>query len=185
MLAPDAKTEDAHTAQRQNHEAFFPNRFARKRGNQMRDEAETRKHGDVDFGLREKPEEALPKDGDCTCDNGARLTGKEIQRGEKVRAQEAIREQADAGRQKNAENQHSQDGIDEPGPDGQREPGERHSLSAEIDGGDAEIERVAKGGATEDGNADDPERDAGVRGNQKRACQAYERGHCGPEREEV
>ena len=156
MLAPDAKTENANAAQRENDEPFLPNGLAGKRGDQMRDEAETRKHGDVDFGLREKPEEALPKDGDCTCDNGARLTGKEIQRGKEVRAQESVREQADAGRQENAENQHSENGVDEPGPDGQREPGERHSLSAEIDGGDAEIERVEEGCRTEDGNTDDP-----------------------------
>src|SRR5258708_7492101 len=91
VLAPNAKTEDAHGAQRQNYEAFFPNRLARKRGNEMRDEAKGREHGDVDFGLREKPEEALPKDRNGTCDNAARLTGKEIKRGKKVRAQETVR----------------------------------------------------------------------------------------------
>src|SRR5207302_2194696 len=36
MLTPDAKSEDTHSAQRQNDEALFPNRLAGKRGNQMR-----------------------------------------------------------------------------------------------------------------------------------------------------
>src|SRR6266481_7193854 len=63
VLAPNAKAEEAHGAQRQNHKAFLPNRLAGKRGNEMRDQAKARKHGDVDFGLREKPEKALPENG--------------------------------------------------------------------------------------------------------------------------
>src|SRR6266849_5358472 len=110
----------------------------------MRDEAETRKHGDVDFGLREKPEEAPPEYWNSIRDGAWRLIGNEIQLGEKVCAQKAIAEQADAGRQENAENQHTEDGVDEPGPDGQGKPGQRHAWGAEIDGGDAEIERVEK-----------------------------------------
>src|SRR5213078_4929527 len=112
VLAPDAKAKEAHPAQRQNNEAFLPNRLAGKRGNQMRGEAETRKHGDVDLGLREKPEEAMPKNGNSLRDDTGRLIGNEIQRGEKMRAQEAIREQVGAGRQENAENQHAQDGVE-------------------------------------------------------------------------
>src|SRR5690348_8753755 len=104
MLTPDAKTEDTYPAKRQNHEAFFPNRLAGKRGNQMRCEAETWKHGDVDFGLREKPEQSPPKDGNGIRDGSGRLRGNEIQFGEKVRAHEAIGEQANTGRQENAEN---------------------------------------------------------------------------------
>src|SRR5467141_1752467 len=69
-------------------------------------------------GLREKPEETLPDNGDGVGDNAGRLIGNEIQQGEKVCAQEAIREQADAGCQQNAENQHAKDGVDEPSPDG-------------------------------------------------------------------
>src|SRR6267154_1821143 len=114
----EAKTEEAYAAQRQNHQAFLPNRLAGKRGNQMRGEAKTRKHGNVDFGLREKPEEALPKNGNSIRDGTGRLIGNEIQRGEKMRAQKAIREQAGAGRQEDAENQHAEDGVDEPRPHG-------------------------------------------------------------------
>jgi len=33
MLAPNAKPENAYAAQRQNYEAFLPNRLARKCGN--------------------------------------------------------------------------------------------------------------------------------------------------------
>src|SRR5712692_1047490 len=99
VLAPDAKTENAHAAERQNHQAFLPNRLAGKRGNQMRDEAETRKHSDVDFGLREKPEEAPPKNGNSIRDDTGRLIGNEIHYRKKVRAQKAIREQADTRRQ--------------------------------------------------------------------------------------
>src|SRR5712664_800070 len=100
VLAPDAKTEDAHAAQRQHNEAFLPNRLAGKCGNQMRDEAERRKHGDVNFGLGKKPEEALPEDGNSSCGAAARLTGEKTKRREKVRAQEAIRQQAGASRKK-------------------------------------------------------------------------------------
>ncbi len=84
----------------------------------MGDEAETRKHGDIDFGLREKPEEAPPNNGNSIRDGGRRLIRYEIQLGEKVRAQQAIGEQTQTGREENAENQHAEDGVDEPGPNG-------------------------------------------------------------------
>src|SRR5713226_7099279 len=80
VLAPDAKTENADAAQRQDNEAFLPHRLAGKRGNQMGDEAKAREHGNIDFGLREKPEEALPKNGNSVRDNAGRLIGDEIQR---------------------------------------------------------------------------------------------------------
>jgi hypothetical protein len=47
--------------------------------------------------LREKPEEALPKNGNRIGDNTGRLIGDEIHQGKKVRACEAIRKQANAG----------------------------------------------------------------------------------------
>src|SRR6266852_1885175 len=78
VLAPDAKTENADAAKRQDDEAFLPNRLAGKRGNQMRDQAEAREHGDVDFRLREKPEEALPKNGNGVRNDTGRLIGDEI-----------------------------------------------------------------------------------------------------------
>ena len=102
------------------------------------------------------PGDFVASNGNSIGDDTGRLIGNEIQRGEKMRAQEAIREQAGAGRQENAENQHAEDGVDEPGPNGQGKPREGHALGAQIDGGDAEIERVEKGCRTEDGNADDP-----------------------------
>src|SRR5713226_8392749 len=185
VFAPDAKTEDAYATQRQNNESFLPGRLAGKRGNQMRDEAEAREYGDVDFGLRKKPEEAPPKNGNSVCDDTGGLIGNEIQHGEKARAQEAIRKQADAGCQENAENQHPQDGIDEPGPDSQGKPREGHALGAQVDGGDAESERVGKGRGTEDGDADDPKRDAGLRKKKERRREAHQRGHRGPQRQEV
>src|SRR6266446_5789905 len=95
-------------------------------------------------GLREKVEKALPKNGNCVSDRAGRLIGDEIQQRKKVRAQQPIREQADASRQQNAENQHAQNGVDEPSPHGQRQPRESHALRAQIDDGDAEIERVGQ-----------------------------------------
>src|SRR5258708_31828731 len=102
----------------------------------MSDESEAREHGDIDLGLREKPEEAPPKSGNSVRNDASLLSAEEIQHRKKVRAQEAIGEQANASRQQNAENQHAQDSVDEPGPDGQGEPGQSHSLDAQIDSGD-------------------------------------------------
>ena len=70
----------------------------------MRRKAEAWKHGDVDFGQREKPEQALPKHGDGVGDDARGLSDNEIQRGKKVRTHQAIGEQANTGRQENAEN---------------------------------------------------------------------------------
>ncbi len=58
-------------------------------------------------------------------------------------------------------------------------------MGAEIDRGDAEIERVEERRGAEDGNAEDPERDGGVRRNEKRCRQAEERDNRSPERKEV
>jgi len=74
MCCPQTqKTENAHAAQRQNDEVLLPHRFARKRGNQMGDEAETRQHGNVDFRLREKPKEPLPENGNGVRNDTRRL----------------------------------------------------------------------------------------------------------------
>src|SRR5260370_40602522 len=89
VLAPDAKTEEAYAAQRQNHQAVRPNPLAGKRGNQMRGEAKTRKHGNVDFGLREKPEEPLPNNGNPIHDRTGLLLATQIQPAENIRPQQA------------------------------------------------------------------------------------------------
>ena len=70
----------------------------------MSREAKAWKHGHIDFGLREKPKETLPKNGNSIDDYTRGLSGSQIQRGKKVRAREAIGEQANAGRKENAEN---------------------------------------------------------------------------------
>src|SRR5260370_35069162 len=49
VLAPNAKTEDAHATQRQNNDAFLPDRLAGKRGNEMRHEGKQREDGAVEF----------------------------------------------------------------------------------------------------------------------------------------
>jgi hypothetical protein len=92
MLAPNAKAKNAHAAQGQNHEAFHPNRLAGKRGDEMCGESEAREHGDVDFGLREKPEQALPKNGRNIGRNRGRLAGKKIYRRKKMRTPETVRQ---------------------------------------------------------------------------------------------
>src|SRR5260370_539553 len=74
-----------------------------------------KKHNETN---REKPEEAPPNNGNSIRDGGRRLIRYEIQLGEKVRAQQAIGEQTQTGREENAENQHAEDGVDEPGPNG-------------------------------------------------------------------
>src|SRR6266436_989717 len=79
----------------------------------------------------------------------------------------------------------AENGVDEPGPNGERQSGESHAWGVEIDGSDAEIERVEKRRGAKDGNADDPEGDGGARRNQERSRQAQERGNGGPKREKV
>jgi len=66
------------------------------------------------------------------------LTGKKIQR-EKVRAQKAVRYQADGGGQEDAEDQRAQNCVDEPGPDSEREPRQGHATGTQVEGGNAEL----------------------------------------------
>ncbi len=91
MLAPNAKAKYAHAAKGQNHEALHPYRLAGKRGDQMGDESEARKHGDVDFGLCKEPEQAPPEHRKKIRDEACGLTGKKIQRRKKVGAQKTVR----------------------------------------------------------------------------------------------
>ncbi len=80
MLAPDAEANQAHTAKGKNNKAFLPNRFAGKSGNEVGNDAEAREHGNVDLGLCEKPEEALPERGESVGRNVRRLSGEKIHR---------------------------------------------------------------------------------------------------------
>ncbi len=58
-------------------------------------------------------------------------------------------------------------------------------MGAEIDRRDAEIERVEERRGTEDGDADDPERDGRLGRKEERCRHAKERDCCEPEREKV
>jgi hypothetical protein len=91
VLAPYAETKEAYAAQRQNDEPLPPDRFARKRGNQMRREPETRKDGDINFGLRKKPEEPLPEQRGNACRDFRRLILEGTRERKKLRTREEIR----------------------------------------------------------------------------------------------
>jgi hypothetical protein len=104
VLAPNAKSGKADGAQSENDESFHPNGLARKRGDEMGDESEAREHGDIDFGLGEKPEEALPEHGQSIGGEIRGLAAEETEYRKKVCASEAIGEQADGGGEEDAEN---------------------------------------------------------------------------------
>jgi hypothetical protein len=109
----------------------------------------SREHGDIDFGLREKPEESLPEHGESIGRYRRWLVGQKADDWEKVRADEAVREQTKGRGEDDAENQGAQNRVDEPGPDGKREPRQGHATGAEVDGGNAEIDAVRERGKGE------------------------------------
>ena len=184
-MSPNAKTEETDSTKRENDEAFFPNRVARKRGDQMGDEAEARKDSDVDLGLREKPEKTLPENRESGGDGVHLLNGQDAKRRKKVRVQKTIGEQAGAGREKNAEDEHAENGSDEPGPDGDWKTWKCKTVGAQVDRGDTEIDGVEECGGAEEGDAGDPESDAEVRGDEKGGGHADKRGSSGVKGKEV
>ena len=77
----------------------------------MRHDPEARKHRNVDFRLRKKPEEALPEYGQSVRRGARRLGSQKIHGREEMSAEEPVREQAKTCRQKNAEDEHAKDGV--------------------------------------------------------------------------
>ena len=136
----------------------------------MRNDAEAWKHSDVNFGLGEKPEEALPENGQALLDERRRLRSQKAPRGKEARAEQTVGEKEDAGSEQDAENQQTEDGVEEPSPDGEGQARESHAFGANVDGGDAEVERGKERGEAEKRDARDPERDARFGANEKGGC---------------
>jgi len=185
VLAPDAKTEEADTAESEDCGALRPDWLAGERGEQVRDDSETRKHGNVDFGLGEKPEEALPERKECGLRDGCRLMRKKIEGREKLRSEQTVREKENASGQQDAENQHAENGVDEPGPDGERHARQGHAFGAKVERGDGEIDGSEKRCEAEERNAGGPERESSIGLNEKRRGDADDRDDGGPKRKKI
>ncbi len=60
-MAPNAKAEEADSANRANHRPVPEHRLARKSGEQVRCHAHPWKDGDIHLGVAEEPEQVLPQ----------------------------------------------------------------------------------------------------------------------------
>src|SRR6266481_8018220 len=97
----------------------------------MRDDPKTWEHRHVNLGLREIPEQSLPQHRQATLTHEIlRLRGEKGTDAEKLRAEQSVRKQRGATRQQHAENQHAENGIQKPCPDGYRQARQSHSLGA-------------------------------------------------------
>src|SRR5580692_4514024 len=136
VLTPYAKAKNSHGAKSEDRGAFRPDGLARERSEQMRHDSEAREHRDINFSLCEKPEQPLPQVKQGRLRDGDRLLCEKSQRREKLRAKEAVREEKNTCSEKNAENQHAENGVDKPGPDGERHARQRQALRAQVDRSD-------------------------------------------------
>src|SRR5882762_2134139 len=152
----------------------------------MRDDPKTRQHRHVNLGLREIPEQSLPEYRQATLAHEIlRLRGKKRTDAEKLRAEQSVRKQRGATRQQHAENQHAENGIQKPCPDGYREPRQRHSLGAQIDCRRRKIQRAQQGAEAEDRRACQPDIDASLRRVEKRSSHPGQRNQGQPERNQI
>src|SRR5579871_6999541 len=68
----------------------------------------------------------------------------------------SVDEQKQARSHEDGKNEKAQNGVDEPSPCGDREPRQRHSLGAKIDGGHSKVERIQSRAKAEDKNGHKP-----------------------------
>ena len=151
----------------------------------MRNDSEAREHGDIDFGLREKPEEALPKRKQGGLFEGCGLRGEKLKRREKLGAEDAVGKKKGARGEENAENQHAENSVDEPGPNGEGHARQGHAFGAKVERGGGEVDRGKQGRAAEERDAGGPEREAGTGLEEKREGDADKRQGRGPERKKI
>src|SRR5271157_4559049 len=177
MLSPNAKAEQANAAKSEDRGTLRPDGLAGKGGEQMRDNSETREHGDINFGLREKPKEAPPERKQSGLRERPRLMGKKSQRREKLRAKETVRKYKSASSEKNAENQHAEDGVYQPGPNSEGHPRQAHALGTKAERGHGEIKRRKQSSEAEERNARSPECEASIWTNKKSGVHAGERSY--------
>src|SRR5215469_1109225 len=90
VLAPDAKSNQAHGTEGQDDKPLLPNRLARKRRDEMGNDPKTGNHRDINFRLRKKPEQSLPERGQGIGRDAGRLRGKEICRRKEMRVEKAV-----------------------------------------------------------------------------------------------
>src|SRR5580700_3018107 len=185
VLAPHEKAQEADAAKSENRGALGPNRFARKSRKQMGDDSETRKHGDIHFGLGEKPEESLPERKQRGLRERRWLLREKSKRREELRGEEAVGQEKNTSGEENAENQHAQNGVDEPGPNGEGHSRQSHALGAKVDRSNGKVERCEQGSQAEERNAGGPKCEAGVWRNEKSCSHASERGDCGPKGKQI
>src|SRR5215472_15362513 len=133
----------------------------------MRNDAKTRKHRDINFRLRKKPKQSLPERRQGIGRDVRGLRRKETCRGKEMSVEKSVGKQTRASGEQNAENEHSQNGIDEPGPNSQRQPRQRHSLRTQINCGRGKVNRAAKRRREENAYADNPNGDSVLRGCQE------------------
>src|SRR5262250_3031263 len=112
-----------------------PNGPTRKRGQQMGHDSEARQHCYVNLRLRKKPEKALPLvSSDLTRERPSRR--QRCWRSwswEERCTDQPVRQEADASRDKNAEDQQTENGVNEPSPNGDWQAREAHAGRAHFD----------------------------------------------------
>jgi len=185
VLPPNEKAAEADTAKSENRGALGPNGLARKSRKQMGDDSEAWKHGDIHFGLGEKPEESLPERKQRGLRERRWLLREKSQRREELRGEEAVGQEKNTSGEENAENQHAQNGVDEPGPNGEGYSRQSHALGAKVEHSNAKIERCEQASQAEKRDARGPQCEAGVWRNEKSCGHASERGDCGPKGKQI
>lgn len=83
--------------------------------------------------------------------------------------EETVGEEKSASSEKNAKNQEAEDGVDEPGPNGERHARQGHALGTKIERGDGEIKGGQQSSEAEERDAGAPKREAGI-GMDKKAA---------------
>src|SRR5262249_53163626 len=107
---------------------------------------------DVDLRVAEEPEEVLPEYRRAAFMIDHLIVDDQTRRNEEARAAYAIEKQQDSARQKDREGEQREDRRRKPGPAGERQAHQGHSLDAQVQERDDEIERPHQRGGTEEGD---------------------------------
>src|ERR1700733_15650505 len=157
-MAPNHESQKADRTERVGHRAVSVNRLARERRKDVRCHTHARQSRDIDVWMNKRPEQMLPKNRRAAFVVQQRVTDDLARWNKEARTSRTIQNQQDSRRQQHSKCQQPKNCRNEPSPNRQRHPHQRHSRRPKIDCRRNEIQSAQKRSYAEERDAHNPHR---------------------------
>ena len=159
VVGPDDERHEAEEDERVDHRTIAPQRLPRVVRDDLGHDSHPGKDQDVDFRVRQEPEQVLPEERVASAGVGEGLAADdEAAREEEARAGHTIHQLHDPRGLERRKGQQQEEGRDELGPHEEGEPHEGEPLGAQLDGGRDEVERSEQRRGDQEDHPDEPPR---------------------------